>query len=151
MDEILHRLSHGEKRYKKGNILFHLDRRHPNRVGSIQDFPYWTFLVRQWQVELIETNMYKTAYTLGSGLWQFRVILVVSVTFDRLMENVLKWPGKYVGGDFCTYENINRGKQRGDQRPRSQLKQWFFYTTKCNREALQLLPGSAETGFIKRG
>lgn len=46
-----------------------------------------------WQVKLRDEDKEKTAFSIGSGLWQFRVMLFglsnAPATFERLMENVL--------------------------------------------------------------
>ena len=46
-----------------------------------------------WQVELDERDKEKTAFSIGSGLWQFTVIPFglsnAPATFERLMEQVL--------------------------------------------------------------
>jgi transposase InsO family protein/predicted aspartyl protease len=47
-----------------------------------------------WQVELAPEDKEKTAFTLGSGLWQFTVmpfgLCNAPATFERLMDNILK-------------------------------------------------------------
>ncbi|KAG5888496.1 hypothetical protein JTB14_015741 [Gonioctena quinquepunctata] len=47
-----------------------------------------------WQVELAQEDREKTAFTIGSGLWQFTVmpfgLCNAPATFERLMETVLK-------------------------------------------------------------
>ncbi len=47
-----------------------------------------------WQVELAAEARPKTAFTIGQGLWQFRVMPFglwnAPATFERLMEHVLK-------------------------------------------------------------
>ena len=47
-----------------------------------------------WQVDMTQKEWEKTAFTIGTGLWQFTVmpfgLCNAPATFERLMENILR-------------------------------------------------------------
>ena len=96
---------------KDGKTRFCVDYRHLNGIAMKDSYPLpriedtldalvgssWfstvDFQSGYWQIAIDENDKEKTAFSVGNGLWQFKVmpfgLCNAPATFERLMENVL--------------------------------------------------------------